>query len=114
VVGTNLALRPLVHRLDARLVARGRATGRYSVTLLCAEAAAPRLRPLLLAAVRGAGLLVDSVQSAPDPGEGQVRLTLRAEGSSRAEAIEAAVAELSRDPGVRGSSWTEERVAPDS
>jgi putative Mg2+ transporter-C (MgtC) family protein len=114
VVGTNLALRPLVHRLDARLAARGRATGRYVVTLLCTEAAVQRLRPALLAAVRGTGLPVVDVQSTPDPIEALVRLTVRAEGSGRAEAVEAALAALASEAGVRASRWTEERVAPDS
>jgi putative Mg2+ transporter-C (MgtC) family protein len=114
VVGTNLALRPLVHRLDARLVALGRASGRYTVTLLCAEADTARLRAALLEAVRGAGLVVDGVQCAPEPADGLMRLTVRAEGSGRAGAIEQALAVLAKDPTVRASGWAEERVAPDS
>jgi len=113
VVLTNLALRPLVHRLDARLAAQGRAAGRCTVTLRCTEAAAPRLRPLALAALRGAGLAVDGVQSGAEP-DGLTRLTLRADGVGRAEDLERALAALARDPDVRGSSWAEERVAPDS
>ena len=114
IVGTNLALRPLMHRLDARLAARGRGSARYAITLLCDDTAAPGLRPLLLAAVRGVGLLVDSVNSAPAPGAAMICLTLRAEGSGRAEAIDAALADLTRRAGVRGGGWSAERVAPDS
>lgn len=113
VVLANLALRPLVHRLDARLAERGLATGRYTLTLLCAEAAAPRLREALLAAVRQAGLSLSAVQSGEEPAGG-TRLTVRAEGGVRADIIEAAFATLTREPGVRGSGWTEERAAPDS
>ena len=114
VVGTNLALRPLVHRLDARLVAQGRATGRYTLTLLCTDAAVPRLRPALLAAMHGAGLAADAVSSVAEPSGGLTRLTAHAEGAGRAQAIEAAMAELARDAEVRASSWAEERAAPDS
>ncbi len=114
VVGANLLLRPLVHRLDARLAAQGLAGGRTTVTLLCARAAAPRLRPALLAALRGIGMVVDGVDSAQVPDADGVRLTVRADTVGRAEAIEAALADLSRDPEVRACTWVEDRAAPDS
>jgi putative Mg2+ transporter-C (MgtC) family protein len=114
VVGANLLLRPIVHRLDARLAAQGRATGRYAISLICTQAAGTRLRPMLIAAVRNAGLLVDGVQSGLEPGDGVLRLTIRADGFGRDAAIEAALAALTGEPGVQGSSWTEERMAPDS
>jgi hypothetical protein len=113
VVLANLALRPLVHRLDIRLAARGLTPARVTVTLVSGETAAPRLRTDLLAALRTAGVVVDAVQSGAEPGGG-TRLTVHAGGSGRAQAIEVALATLSAGPEVRSLGWVEERASPDS
>ena len=59
-------------------------------------------------------MVPDGVQSTAEPVGGVVRLTVRADGAGRADAVEAALAALAHAPGVAGSGWAQERVAPDS
>jgi putative Mg2+ transporter-C (MgtC) family protein len=111
VVGANLVLRPLMHRLDARLARLGRAKARYSASITAAPEAEDRLRTALVAALDDAGVFVSGVASAPVGPD--ICLTVHAEGESRAAAVEVAMARLAREPGVRASSWSEQRQVPD-
>ena len=112
VVGANLLLRPLMHRLDAHLARLGRAKARYSASLTAVPEAEDRLRGALVAALDDAGVFVSGVASTPVGAD--IQLTAHAEGQSRAVAVEAAMARLAREPGVRASSWSEQRQVPDT
>ena len=114
VVLTNLCLRPVIQRLNARLVLIQGMETHYTITVTCRPSAGTPTRELLLRAIPEAGLDLRQIDS--DVGaDARIIVTARALHPARADAaVEALLGQMLRGPGVEGASWSVAPVIPEA
>src|ERR1700737_3676437 len=83
VVVTNLLLRPLVRRLNRRILTSSDAETYYRVEVTCKSAEEAHMRPLLLTPLQGAGLGVRRLESEDIPDTSKVSVVANAMSSAR-------------------------------
>jgi putative Mg2+ transporter-C (MgtC) family protein len=115
VVGTNLCLRPLVHRVNKHMVISGDAETHYTVTLTCKNSEEAHLRSLLLHALSQAGLGLRRMESADIPETTKVSVTALAVAAKRNDAaLEQIVGRLSLEPNISAATWQVDRAIPEA
>lgn len=115
IVLTNLALRPLVRRLNARILRGDLAETHYSLELVCDGPEAMRTRTALLQALQTGRMALRGIDSEDVPDTTLVRITARAIAGTRSDgAIEAAIARVGAQVSIQSLSWAVERAVPDS
>jgi putative Mg2+ transporter-C (MgtC) family protein len=111
VIVTNLALRPLVHRLSARFPVSSDGETHYTVELTCKASEEARMRSLLLHALSEVGLGLRRIDSVDIEGTAKVSVTAQVVAPKRNDgALEQIVGRLSLDPHVTAATWQVERT----
>ena len=114
IVLTNLALRPVILRLNARLIRIQGMETHYTITVTSRAATADAARAQLLAAIPAAGLDLREIDSTLGA-DARMTITARALHPNRDDAaVEAVVASVLRAPGVEGASWSVLPVIPEA
>jgi putative Mg2+ transporter-C (MgtC) family protein len=114
VVLTNFALRPLVRRLNERVLRGEAAATYYTVELICDAGEAAQVRQIALRALQAATLILHEIVSEEVPGTMHVRVTARGFAERRSDAaVEAEVGRLSDAKFIHAATWTVERPEPE-
>ena len=115
VIATNLVLRPLIRRVNSRLVTSSNAETHYTVEVVCRGAEEAQMRSLLLTALAQAGLGLRRLDSEDIADTSKVTVTAQAVAAKRNDAaLEQIVGRLSLDPTVTGVTWQIDRTIPES
>ena len=115
VVVTNLLLRPMVRRLNDRVLAAGHVETHYTVEITCKGSEEAHVRAQLLHALSQAGLGLRRIDSADIPDTAKVAVTAQAVAATRNDgALEQIVGRLSLEPHVTAATWQVERVIPEA
>jgi len=115
VVLTNLFLRPLVRRLNRRVLTAGDVETQYTVEVTCRGAEEAHIRSLLLHALSQAGLGLRRLDSEDIPDTSKVEVTAQAVAASRNDtALEQIVGRLSLEPYVSAATWQIDRAIPEA
>jgi putative Mg2+ transporter-C (MgtC) family protein len=115
VVVTNLFLRPLVSRLNRRLITSGDIETHYTVEVTCKGSEEAHIRSLLLHGLTGAGLGLRRIDSEDIPEPSKVRVTAKAMSATRNDAaLEQIVGRLSLEQYVSAATWQVERAIPEA
>lgn len=111
VVATNLLLRPLVRRVNNRLLTATDVEAHYSVNITCRGAEEAHMRSLLLHALSQAGLGLRRLDSEDIPETAKVAVTAQAVAARRNDAaLEQIVGRLSLEPNVSAATWQIDRT----
>jgi putative Mg2+ transporter-C (MgtC) family protein len=114
VVATNLLLRPLVRRLNDRLLSGGEGELQYAVEITCTAADEAHMRSLLLHALSQAGLGLRRIYSEDIPNTSKVSVRAQGIAAKRDDAaLEQVVGRLSIEPHVTAATWQVDRVIPE-
>lgn len=114
VIVTNLLLRPLVQRLNRRMLTAGDAETHYSVEITCKGAEEAHMRSLLLHALSQAGLGLRRIDSEDIADTSKVSVTAQAVAAKRNDgALEQIVGRLSLEPTVSAATWLVDRTVAD-
>ncbi|MGO9545852.1 MAG: MgtC/SapB family protein [Rhodomicrobium sp.] len=115
VVAVNLAMRPLVLRLNRRGgPAAEEIEARYTISVTCRSAEEAHVRSLLLHALSQAGLGLRRIESEDLADIARVRVTVEtAAGPRKDAALEQIVGRLSLEPFVTAVSWEATRESSD-
>jgi putative Mg2+ transporter-C (MgtC) family protein len=115
VVATNLLLRPMVRRLNDRVLAAGHVETHYTVEITCKGSEEAHMRALLLTSLSQAGLGLRRIDSQDIPDTAKVAVTAQAVAATRNDgALEQIVGRLSLEPHVSAATWQVERVIPEA
>jgi putative Mg2+ transporter-C (MgtC) family protein len=115
VVGTNLVLRPLVRRVNRRIVLSNDLETYYTVTLTCKSIEEAHLRSLLLHALSQAGLGLRRIDSEDIADTAKVVITAQAVAPKRNDAaLEQIVGRLSLEPHISAATWQVDRTIPEA
>jgi putative Mg2+ transporter-C (MgtC) family protein len=115
VVVTNLLLRPLVRRLNRRILTSSDAETYYTVEVTCKSAEEAHMRSLLLTTLQGAGLGLRRLESEDIPGTSKVSVVANAMSSARNDgALEQIVGRLSLESYVSAATWQVDRAIPEA
>jgi putative Mg2+ transporter-C (MgtC) family protein len=115
VVITNLLLRPLVRRVNSRLMTASNVETYYTVQIACKGIEEARMRSLLLHALSQAGLGLRRLDSEDIPDTPKVTVTAQAFAAQRNDAaLEQIVGRLSLEPDVSAATWQIDRTIPES
>lgn len=115
VIGTNLFLRPLVRRMNFRLLTSTDSETYYTVEIACRGAEEAHMRSLLLHALSQAGLGLRRLDSEDIPDTSKVTVTAQAVAAKRNDAaLEQIVGRLSLEPHVSAATWQIDRAIPES
>jgi putative Mg2+ transporter-C (MgtC) family protein len=115
VVATNLFLRPLVRRLNTRLMTSTDVETQYTVEITCRGAEEAHMRSLLLHALSQAGLGLRRIESEDIPDTSKVTVTAQAVAAKRNDAaLEQIVGRLSLEPNVSAATWQIDRSIPEA
>jgi putative Mg2+ transporter-C (MgtC) family protein len=115
VVATNLFLRPLVRRVNNRLLTDSNVETYYTVEIACRGAEEAHMRSLLLHSLSGAGLGLRRLDSEDIPDTSKVTVTAQAFAAKRNDAaLEQIVGRLSLEPSVTGATWKIDRTIPEA
>ena len=115
VVVTNLLLRPLVQRLNSRVLASPDVDTHYTVQLTCKGAEEAHMRSLLLHALSQSGLGLRRIDSEDIPDTSKVAVTAQAVAAKRNDsALEQIVGRLSLEPQVTAATWQVDRTIPEA
>jgi putative Mg2+ transporter-C (MgtC) family protein len=115
VVATNLLLRPLVRRMNTRLLSSTDVESHYTVEVVCKGAEEAHMRSLLLHALSQAGLGLRRLDSEDIPDTSKVTVTAQAVAAKRNDtALEQIVGRLSLEPNVSAATWQIDRAIPES
>lgn len=115
VIATNLFLRPLVRRLNNRLLTTSDAETYYTVEITCRGAEEAHMRSLLLHALSQAGLGLRRLDSEDIADTSKVTVTAQAVTAKRNDsALEQIVGRLSLEPNVSAATWQIDRTIPDT
>jgi putative Mg2+ transporter-C (MgtC) family protein len=113
VIVTNLFLRSLVQRLNARVMTASDAETHYTVEITCKGAEEAHMRSLLLHALSQAGLGLRRLDSKDVPDTSKVEVTAQAVAGKRNDAaLEQIVGRLSLEPHVTAATWQVDRSVP--
>jgi putative Mg2+ transporter-C (MgtC) family protein len=115
IVATNLLLRPLVRRLNSRILISGDVETHYTVEITCKGAEEAHMRSLLLHALSQAGLGLRRLDSEDIPDTSKVAVTAQAVAAKRNDAaLEQIVGRLSLEPHVTAATWQVDRAIPEA
>jgi putative Mg2+ transporter-C (MgtC) family protein len=115
VVITNLLLRPLVRRLNRRILTSSDAETYYTVEVTCKSAEEAHMRSLLLTTLQGAGLGLRRLESEDIPDTSKVSVVANAMSSARNDAaLEQIVGRLSLESYVSAATWQVDRAIPEA
>jgi putative Mg2+ transporter-C (MgtC) family protein len=115
VIATNLLLRPLVRRMNTRLLTTTDIETHYTVEIACRGAEEAHMRSLLLHALSQAGLGLRRLDSEDIPDTSKVTVTAQAVAAKRNDtALEQIVGRLSLEPNVSAATWQIDRAIPES
>ncbi len=115
VIVTNLLLRPLVRRMNSRLLTATDVETHYTVEVMCRGAEEAHMRSLLLHALSQAGLGLRRLDSEDVPDTSKVTVTAQAVATKRNDAaLEQIVGRLSLEPTVMAASWRIDRSIPEA
>jgi putative Mg2+ transporter-C (MgtC) family protein len=115
VIATNLCLRPLVRRVNSRLMIATDVETYYSISLTCKSVEEAHLRSLLLHALAQSGLGLRRIDSADIPDTANVGITAQAVAAKRNDAaLEQIVGRLSLEPQITAASWQVDRAIPEA
>jgi putative Mg2+ transporter-C (MgtC) family protein len=113
VIATNLFLRPLVQRLNTRVMMSPDAETHYTVEITCKGAEEAHMRSLLLHALSQVGLGLRRLDSEDIPDTSKVAVTAQAVAAKRNDsALEQIVGRLSLEPHVTAATWQVDRTVP--
>ena len=111
VIATNLLLRPLVRRLNSRILISGGVETKYTVEITCKGAEEAHMRSLLLHSLSQAGLGLRRIDSEDISDTSKVTVTAQAVAAKRNDAaLEQIVGRLSLEPNVTAATWQVERA----
>jgi len=114
VVLTNFALRPVIQRLNARLIAMQGMETHYTFTVACHADQAERLRGRMLTAIPAAGFDLRQIETELTA-DAKATVTARALHPNRDDAAaETLTAGLLRGPGVQTATWSVLPVIPEA
>jgi len=115
VIGTNLLLRPLVQRLNDRLLKSDVGEFHYSVAITCKGVEEAHVRALLLNGLSAAGLGLRRLDSADIPDSANVEVTAQAVAAKRDDGpLEQLVGRLCLEPTVSAATWQVDRAIPEA
>jgi putative Mg2+ transporter-C (MgtC) family protein len=117
IVITNIALRPLVRRLNARLLRVETAETYYTVEIVCEAPDVMRLREAILQSLQRAHMTMRGIDSDEIMDSTRVRITARAIAETRSDTIiEAAIARVRQidNAPIISINWAVERAIPES
>jgi len=115
VIATNLLLRPLVRRVNSRLVISADAETQYTVEISCRGAEEAHTRSVLLHALSQGGLGLRRIDSEDIPDTSKVTVTAQAVSAKRNDAVlETIVGRLSLEPYVTAAAWHVDRATPEA
>ncbi len=115
VIATNLFLRPLVRRLNDRLLTSSNVETHYTVKIACRATEEAQMRSLLLRELSQAGLGLRRLESEDIPDTSKVTVTAQALATKRNDAaLEQIVGRLSLEPNVSAATWQIDRSIPES
>ena len=115
VIAANLLLRPLVRRVNSRLMTASNVETYYTVQIACKGAEEARMRSLLLHALSQAGLGLRRLDSEDIVDTAKVTVTAQAFAAQRNDtALEQIVGRLSLEPDVSAATWQIDRTIPES
>ena len=115
VIITNLLLRPLVRRVNSRLMTASNVETYYTVQIACKGAEEARMRSLLLHALSQAGLGLRRLDSGDIADTTKVTVTAQALAAQRNDAaLEQIVGRLSLEPDVSAATWQIDRTIMES
>lgn len=115
VVTTNLFLRPLVQRLNRRVLTMTDAETQYAVSLTCRNTEEAHIRSLLLHALTQSGLGLRRINSEDIAETSKVSVMAQAVAAKRNDAaLEQIVGRLSLEPFIYAATWQIERTNPDA
>lgn len=115
VIVTNLFLRPLVRRVNNRLMTSSDVEAHYSVEIACRGAEETHMRSLLLHALSQAGLGLRRIESEDIPDTSKVTVMAQAVAAKRNDAaLEQIVGRLSLEPTVSAATWQIDRSIPEA
>jgi putative Mg2+ transporter-C (MgtC) family protein len=115
VIVTNLFLRPLVQRLNTRVMMSPDGETHYTVEITCKGAEEAHMRSLLLHALSQAGLGLRRLDSEDIPDTSKVVVTAQAVAAKRNNsALEQIVGRLSLEPHVTAATWQVDRTIPEA
>jgi putative Mg2+ transporter-C (MgtC) family protein len=106
VIATNLLLRPLVRRLNSRVLISGDVETQYTVEITCKGTEEAHVRSLVLHELSQAGLGLRRIDSEDIPDTSKVSVTAQAIALKRDNvALERIVGRLSLEPHVTAATW---------
>jgi putative Mg2+ transporter-C (MgtC) family protein len=106
VIFVNLALRPLVQRLNRQPSAGAEQAEDYTVEIVCRTQAEAHVRALMFAGFAEGGLHLRALDSADIEGSDRVRVLAEVQAEGRARpAVEAVVGRLSLEPAITAARW---------
>jgi len=115
VVLTNSGLRPVLRRLNDRLLQSSAGEAHYLVEIICGGAEAANVRGLLLHAAQAAGLDLRQIDSTDVPDSARVSVNARLVANGREDAkVEQIIGALALKPFVTSTTWTVERAIPEA
>jgi putative Mg2+ transporter-C (MgtC) family protein len=115
VVVTNLFLRPLVSRLNRRMITASDVETHYTVEVTCKGSEEAHIRSLLMHGLSSAGLGLRRIDSEDIPDTSKVRVTAKAMSATRNDAaLEQIVGRLSLEQYVSAATWQVERAIPEA
>lgn len=115
VVATNLLLRPLVQRLNSRVLTSPAAETHYTVEITCKGAEEAHMRLLLLRELSQAGLGLRRIDSEDISDTSKVAVKAQAVSAKRIDgALEQIVGRLSLEPHVTAATWQVHRTIPEA
>jgi putative Mg2+ transporter-C (MgtC) family protein len=115
VVGTNICLRPLIRRVNSRMVTPVDTETCYTVSLTCKNTKEAHLRSVLLHALSQSGLGLRRMDSEDIPDTLKVTVTAHAVAHKRDDAaLEQIVGRLSLEPHISAATWQVDRMIPET
>jgi putative Mg2+ transporter-C (MgtC) family protein len=115
VLVANFLLRPLVRRLNLRVLTATDTETYYQVQVTCRAAEEAHIRALLLHALSGGALGLRQINSEDIPGTANVAVTANAVSAVQSNStLEQIVGRLSLEPFVSAASWRIDRSGADT
>jgi putative Mg2+ transporter-C (MgtC) family protein len=115
VLGTNLALRPVANRLNARVQHSREIESNYTLSLTVIAGHAGTARGRLLAALEALGMTATRMESTAQPGQAQVIVVVHVSSpTTRDAAVEQALAAAAAGPEVVATTWRVDRAQPEA
>jgi putative Mg2+ transporter-C (MgtC) family protein len=115
VIVTNLCLRPLILRLQRRLINSGNVETNYAVEVTCKASEEAHIRSLLLHGLSQAGLGLRRIDSKDIADSSKVEVSAKAMAATRHDAaLEQIVGRLSLEPFVSAATWQVEHIVAEA